>query len=178
MSAFVGTLHISLQSGSDKTLKLMGRKYAISQYRHEVSLIRQKMPNAAISTDIIVGFAGEDDARFEESLNFAYEIGFAKVHVFPFSLRPGTPAEKLSGHVAKKEKIHRAAAMQKMADESRREYLNSMIGQKVEVLIEIANDEGAEGYSGEYIRVSVKDCEDKIGEIIPIILDEKNIVFD
>ncbi len=170
--------HISLQSGCDATLKLMGRNYTTSQYRHEISLIRGKMPNAALSTDIIVGFAGENDARFEESLAFVKEIGFAKVHVFPFSIRPGTPAEKLTGHVIKKEKIKRAGIMQKEADKSRKEYLKNMIGKSVSVLLEKAEGTDSEGYSGEYIRVKVKGGADKVGEIVSVILAKDNIVFD
>ena len=101
--------HISLQSGCDATLKLMGRNYTAAHYAKEVALIRQRMPHAAISTDVMVGFAGEDEARFDESLRFVKEIGFAKVHVFPFSVRPGTPAEKMKNHVPKREKMRRAA---------------------------------------------------------------------
>lgn len=171
--------HISLQSGSDAVLKLMGRNYDTAQYRREVALIRKYMPDAAISTDIMVGFAGEDEKLFEESLNFVKEIGFAKVHVFPFSVRPGTPAEKLSGQIPKRIKSKRASMMQQTADTSRKEYLNSMIGKKVEVIIEEESTKGiCDGYSGEYTRVRLECTADKIGEIVDVVLDESNIIVD
>jgi threonylcarbamoyladenosine tRNA methylthiotransferase MtaB len=170
--------HISLQSGCDATLKLMGRKYTSEQFKNDVIKIREKMPFAAISTDIIVGFPQEDEERFKESLDFVKEIGFAKVHVFPFSIRRGTPAEKLKGQVTKKVKSLRASIMQDAADKSRLEYFNSMYGKKVSVLLETAQGTDAEGYSGEYIRVSVPDGADKIGEIVDITLNENNIVVD
>lgn len=157
----------------------MGRNYDTALYRREVLLIKKHMPNAAISTDIMVGFAGEDDARFEESLNFVKSIGFAKVHIFPFSIRPGTPAEKLSGQVYKKEKNKRAHVLQQAADVSRKEYLNAMIGKKAQVLLETDNSKGVcEGYSGEYVRARVECGAEKIGEIVDVVLYENNIVFD
>ncbi len=170
--------HISLQSGCNETLKLMGRKYTAEQYMDDVFRIRKSMPHAAISTDIIVGFPQENEERFNKSLEFVKSIGFAKVHVFPFSVRPGTPAQKLKGQIAKRVKTNRASIMQKAADESRLEYFKSMYGQKVSVLLETAYGNDAQGYSGEYIRVGVKDGADKIGQIVNVILDETNIVVD
>ncbi len=170
--------HISLQSGCDATLKLMGRNYTAQQYREDVAKIRQRMPNAAISTDVIVGFAGEDEKRFVESLNFVQEIGFAKVHIFPYSIRPGTPAAKLKNQIPKKIKTKRASIMQETADKSRMEYFKSMYGKEVSVLLETAIGDDAEGYSGEYIRVRVGGGADKIGEIVEVILAETNIVVD
>ena len=170
--------HISLQSGCDATLRLMGRKYTSEQYAKEVEAVRKLMPHAAISTDVMVGFAEEDEARFEESLDFVKKIGFAKVHVFPFSVRPGTPAEKMKNQIPKRVKIKHAAIMQKAADESRAEYLKSMYGQHVKVLLETADGADAEGYSGEYIRVRIPGGADKVGEIVDAVLDESNIVVD
>ena len=170
--------HISLQSGCDATLKLMGRKYTASQYFEDVKKIRDKMPNAAISTDVIVGFPGEDEERFIESLDFVNGIGFAKVHVFPFSARPGTPAEKLKNQIPKKIKTKHSAIMQAAADESRRRYLHSMIGEKASVLLETAHGKAAEGYTGEYIRVQVAGGAKNVGDIVDLVLTPDNIVFD
>jgi threonylcarbamoyladenosine tRNA methylthiotransferase MtaB len=171
-------LHISLQSGCEATLKLMGRNYTAAQYASEVAAIRELMPNAAISTDVMVGFPGEDEAGFAKSLDFVKNIGFAKVHVFPFSVRPGTPAEKMKKQVPKRVKMNRAGVMQQAADESRMAYLKSMRGKKVWVLLETAYGADAKGYSGEYIRVRVPGGADKIGEIVEVVLDENNIVND
>ena len=170
--------HISLQSGCDATLKLMGRKYTASQYFQDIKKIRSKIPYAAISTDVIVGFPGEDEERFEESLDFVKRIGFAKVHVFPFSVRPGTPAEKLKNQIPKKIKTNNSAIMQAAADESRKNYLQSMIGKKASVLLETAHGEDAQGYTGEYIRVNVAGGAPNVGEIVDVVLDKSNIVFD
>jgi threonylcarbamoyladenosine tRNA methylthiotransferase MtaB len=156
----------------------MGRKYTASQYFDDVEKIKDKMPYAAISTDVIVGFPGEDEERFEESLSFVKRIGFAKVHVFPFSARPGTPAEKLKDQIPKKIKTKHSAIMQAAADELRRKYLRSMIGKKASVLLETVHGQAAEGYTGEYIRVCAEDSAPKVGEIMDVVLDKSNIVFD
>lgn len=171
--------HISLQSGSNNTLKLMGRKYTNKRYKKEVNTIRQYMPNAAISTDIMVGFPQEDEVRFNESLEFVKDIGFAKIHVFPYSIRPGTAAAKFKGQLTNVIKQERASIMQNTANISRHEYLLSMMGHKVNVLLESADENGdASGYSGEYIRVKVCKSSNRLDQILEIILGKDNIVYD
>lgn len=171
--------HISLQSGCEETLKLMGRNYTAKLYKKEIDTIRKYMGKLAISTDVMVGFAGESEERFKESLEFVREIGFARVHVFPFSIRPGTPAAKLKGQIEKSIKHERVSRMQCVADISRDKYLNSMIGENVDVLLETEGDSGlAEGYSSEYIRVNVEDGASRLGEIVNIQLTKDNLIID
>lgn len=171
--------HISLQSGSEETLKLMGRNYTAKHYKNEINAIRKQMPKVAISTDIMVGFAQENEKRYHESLDFVCSIGFAKVHVFPYSIRPDTSAAKLSGQLPNAIKQQRAGIMQAATDKSRKEYLTSMIGEQVQVLLEIEDEKGnVQGYSSEYIRVNITDSADKLGQIVDIILNNDNIIFD
>lgn len=171
--------HISLQSGCEETLKLMGRNYTAKLYKKEIDTIRKYMGKVAISTDVMVGFAGESEERFKESLEFVREIGFARVHVFPFSIRPGTPAAKLKGQIEKSIKHERVSRMQCVADISRDKYLNSMIGENVKVLLETEGDSGlAEGYSSEYIRVNVEDGAYRLGEIVNVKLTKDNLIID
>ena len=171
--------HISLQSGSEEILKKMGRNYTAAHYKKEVDIIRKYMPKAAISTDVMVGFAGETKRLFLESLEFVRSIGFSKVHVFPYSIRPGTKAANFKEQLPNTIKQKRVALMQKAGNESRKKYLDSMIGQKAFVLLEKkGKDNEAFGYSDEYIRVKVNGGADKLGEIIEVTLDEKNIVVD
>jgi threonylcarbamoyladenosine tRNA methylthiotransferase MtaB len=171
--------HISLQSGCEETLKLMGRNYTAKLYKKEIDTLRKYMSKVAISTDVMVGFAMEVEERFKESLEFVREIGFARVHVFPYSIRPGTPAAKLKGQVEKAEKHERVSRMQLVADISRDKYLSSMIGEEVEVLLETEGiNSSAEGYSSEYIRVNLEDGADKLGEIVKEKLTKENLVID
>lgn len=171
--------HISLQSGCEETLKLMGRNYTAKLYKKEIDMLRKYMDGVAISTDIMVGFAMEDEDRFKESLEFVREIGFARVHVFPYSIRPGTPAAKLKGQVEKSVKHERVSRMQLVGDISRDKYLSSMIDKQVEVLLETEGANGsAEGYSSEYIRVNVNDGAYRLGEIVNVQLTKENLVID
>ena len=171
--------HISLQSGSEEILKHMGRNYTALHYKKEVDLIRQYMPKAAISTDIMVGFPGETEVLFEESLNFVKNIGFAKVHVFPYSVRPNTKAANFADQIPKVVKQKRVALMQDIAEQSRHAYMLRMMGEDVSVLLETADENGdAYGYSDEYIRVKVADGADKLGEIVKVTLNKENIVVD
>lgn len=130
--------HVPLQSGCDTTLKAMRRSYDITTFRHAVDLIRRNVPDAGITTDVIVGFPGEDASAHVASLAFAAEMSFADIHVFPYSQRPGTTAHYLPDQVDGAEKRRRAAEMSTVGEEGFNEYRNRLAGQTRPVLWETA----------------------------------------
>ena len=146
--------HISLQSGSDGVLTRMKRVYSISSYEESISLIRKALPDASITTDVIVGFPGETDAEFQQTADFCRRMSFARVHVFTFSPRPGTAAATMSDQVDARVKKERSAKMLALAKESAREFRSYFIGQILEVLWEQESEAGIwSGYTANYIRL-------------------------
>lgn len=148
--------HLSLQSGSDTVLKRMRRRYDTSLYKDVCERLREKFQNCSITTDIMVGFAGETDEEFAESMAFAREIGFAKVHVFPYSIRKGTLAAMYDDHVLPHIKSVRAKQMTELAKQLEREYLKKQIGREYTVLIEKPQSaEYSNGFTESYIPVRI-----------------------
>ena len=146
--------HLALQSGSDEVLKHMGRAYDTVAYSDSLKAIRRLLPQAAITTDIIVGFPGETGAEFEESLDFVRAAGFARLHVFAYSKRKSTPAADMPGQVEETEKKRRSRLMLAQGKASAREFQHRMLGQPVEVLWESITEACEScGYSGNYVRV-------------------------
>ena len=145
--------HLSLQSGSDTVLQRMRRKYDTARYLQSVRLLRQWFPDCAVTTDLIVGFPGETEAELEESLAFARECGFAAMHVFPYSRRPGTPADAMPNQVPKAVKAERAARASSVAEELRRQYDTALIGSVQEVLFEQTEDGFFTGHAKNYVKV-------------------------
>ena len=145
--------HLSLQSGSDTVLQRMRRKYDTARYLQSVRLLRQWFPGCAVTTDLIVGFPGETEAELEESLAFARECGFAAMHVFPYSRRPGTPADAMPDQVPKAVKAERAARASSVAEELRRQYDTALIGSVQEVLFEQTEDGFFTGHAKNYVKV-------------------------
>lgn len=141
--------HIPLQSGDDEMLKRMGRWYTSGQYRERIRAIRGLLPEAAFSADVIVGFAGETDERFQRTVALLEQEAFSRVHAFRYSVRPGTSAERLRNHVDGRVKAERTRAMVKVDQLLRKRFASRFIGKSVRVLCET---NGA-GYSAEYIRV-------------------------
>jgi len=151
--------HLSLQSGCDHTLKRMNRQYSTKEYFSIVNRLRTHFPDAAITTDIMVGFPGESDEEFSQSLAFAEQIGFANMHVFPFSPRQGTPAASFAGQITKTEKKKRATQMLLLAQTMRHNFLNSQIGKTLEVLLEEPfSGGGMQGYSANYTPIIISDA--------------------
>ena len=149
--------HLSLQSGSTGVLKRMNRRYSPDEYRKIVKLIRQEVPAVAITTDVIVGFPGETDKEFEESLEFCKQLGFARIHVFSYSPRSGTAAAKMAKQVADKVKKERSKQMLALAEESANNFRESFTGEALDVLWEKQTDDGDwTGMTGNYIRVYAK----------------------
>ncbi len=165
--------HISLQSGCDNTLKAMNRHYTAEEYRQICAKLRESFENCTITTDVMVGFAGETEKDFQESLDFVKEIAFEKVHVFPYSIRKGTRAEKMSGHLDKKTKEHRSRIMIEETEKIRKAFFEKQIGKKYSVLFETATPDGYIcGHTANYIPVKAKISEEMCGKIVDVILTE------
>lgn len=147
--------HLSLQSGSATVLSRMRRKYTPEEFAKSVSLLRSAFDDPAITTDLIVGFPGETDAEFEETVSFIKSIGFASMHVFPYSKREGTRAAKMKGHLPKKVKDERAAIVKSVAGDMRFAFMERQIGKTVRVLFETETDGNSEGYTEYYLPVAV-----------------------
>ena len=162
--------HLALQSGSDAILKRMRRHYSVANYQKAVSLIREAVPSAAITTDVMVGFPGERDDEFEDSFRFCREMGFANIHVFPYSPRPETLAAKMSDQVKESVKKERSLRMLELAQECARKFCEQFLGQDMMILWEREVAPGSGIYSGlshNYIRVFTKNCEPLTNQILP-----------
>ncbi len=129
-------LHIPLQSGSDKILKLMNRPYDLKYYKDKIKKIRKLIPDIAITTDIIVGFPGETKKNFTDTYNFVKAIQFSRLHVFPFSAHEKTPAFKMPGKVNWKEITSRAKKLKNLGEKLKNEFRNKFIGRNLEVVVE------------------------------------------
>ena len=161
--------HLSLQSGSDEILKKMNRGYTTKDYENCVNYIRECFNNVSITTDAMVGFPGETDINFKESLEFLKKIGFYRVHVFPYSERKGTKAEKFSGKLSEKIKHERCKEMISLADELKKNFLKSQIGKTVSVLFEHKTTTGEnKGHAKNYVPVIVNDLSSLEGKIFGI----------
>lgn len=146
--------HLSLQSGCDKTLKEMNRKYDTEKYRQAAATLRKYLPKVALTTDIIVGFPGETEEDFRESYAFAEEIGFAKIHVFPYSPKRGTPAAARKDQLLNAVKSERSHTLIQLSDKMAAEFLADAVGTDAEVLYERAVGEGIyEGHTTNYMKV-------------------------
>ncbi len=162
-------LHLPLQSGCDKILKAMHRPYDTARFQALLKDIRAQVPDVAITTDIIVGFPGETEEDFATTLEFARQCGFAKMHIFPYSKRKGTPAESMPDQVDEAVKSERAARLAAVDEELHQEMLQSMLGKTEEVLFEQPVDVGyMEGLCGPYLRVVVPASPELAGEICQV----------
>lgn len=147
-------LHLPLQSGSDKILAAMHRPYDTKKFQTLIENIRKKIPDIAITTDVIVGFPGESEADFKDTCEFVQKMGFAKMHIFPYSKREGTPAAVLPNQLTEREKAERAEALAKIDAAMQKEFMKKMVGTEVAVLFEeTAGDGYMEGLSSNYQRV-------------------------
>lgn len=167
---FCRHLHLPLQSGCDKTLQAMHRPYTTAKFKTLLADIKTKVPDIAITTDVIVGFPGETEADFETTCKFVESCGFSKMHIFPFSARKGTPAEKFAGAVTEAVKKERADILGKIDETMHKTFLQAMVGQTAEILFEQpAGEDYFEGLTGNYQRVFVKSGGRNLGgEILPV----------
>jgi threonylcarbamoyladenosine tRNA methylthiotransferase MtaB len=167
--------HLALQSGSETVLHRMRRNYSPAEYQRTVDLIKEKIPGAAITTDIMVGFPGETDDEFEQSYSFCQQAGFANIHVFHYSPRPQTAAAKMPGQVKDKIKQERNQRMLELSRSSQRHFCQQFLGQTVPVLWEKETSPGSGTYSGltgNYIRVFAHSEKLLSNEITPVKLVE------
>ena len=164
-------LHLPLQSGCDSVLKRMGRPYSTAKFADVLTAVRRAVPDICITTDMIVGFPGETEAEFLEGLGFAESCRFAKIHIFPFSARKGTPAYTFAGAIPEKLKHERCARLAELDQESRMKIMRENIGRTAEVLFEQPTADGKiEGLSGNYLRVFVDGELPLGGQILPVKL--------
>ena len=154
--AFMPHFHIPLQSGSDEVLELMHRRYDTALFAHKIKLIKEKMPDAFIGVDLMVGSRGERPEYFEDCYNFLDSLPVTQLHVFPYSERPGTAALSIPYVVDDREKKHRAHKLLKLSDEKTRAFYAAHIGQEADVLFEkAARGKAMHGFTDNYIRVEL-----------------------
>jgi threonylcarbamoyladenosine tRNA methylthiotransferase MtaB len=156
---FCPHFHISLQSGCDKTLKAMNRKYTTSEFKHSCDLIRKYFMHPAITTDVITGFPGETAEDFEESRAFTENVSFYEMHVFKFSRREGTKADKMPGQLTESIKADRSHVLIEQSERNSKAFRKEIIGKETEVLIELKENIGGKlywtGFTREYIRIAI-----------------------
>lgn len=167
----VSHIHIPIQSGSDTILKLMNRKYLKQAFIDKINELRSIRPDISITTDIIVGFPGETEELFKETLDTVNTIRFSKIHVFPFSLRKGTKAEELPNHVddvTKKDRVKRLIEVSKNLEI---EYMNKYINKEVIFIPEVYRDGYLIGHTGNYLLVKYKGSEDLLHKDVKVTID-------
>lgn len=167
--------HLSLQSGCDETLKRMNRHYTAEQYRAGVDVLRKYFDDPAITTDVIVGFPGETEEEFNKSFEFVKSVGFYEMHIFKYSKRKGTVAEKLPNQVKDADKDLRSDKMIELSEKLSEEYVKRHLGKSADVLFEteeiIDGSRYMTGFTKEYIRVFKKTEEDLSNSVLPVVLD-------
>jgi threonylcarbamoyladenosine tRNA methylthiotransferase MtaB len=172
VKALCPQFHLSLQSGCTATLRRMRRVYTADEYRTVVQKLRAAFPDATFTTDIIVGFPGETQEEFDETVSFVREIGFLKVHVFSFSRRAGTAAYTMPQQVDEATKAARSRLLQQVADEVRAQVIAQRYGQQTQVLLEKPlNRTLFTGYTREYIPVLVSAPQSAQGDIVTVTLE-------
>ncbi len=147
--------HLSLQSGCDKTLAAMNRKYDTARFYEAVCLLRECFPDCGITCDLIVGFPGETEDDFAETLAFIEKCDFSSMHIFPYSIRPGTKAAAMEGQLTHAEKSKRAAAAQEIAEKMEKRFLSACVGKTFSVLFETEQGQMSVGHTTNYAQVSV-----------------------
>lgn len=170
--------HLSLQSGSDETLKRMNRRYTSGEYMESCKLLRKYYGNPALTTDVIVGFPGETEEEFEASRAFVESVRFFETHIFKYSRREGTKAAVMEKQLTEQQKHERSQVLLELDKLRRGEYMDQFLGQEVEVLIEEQIDlKGTKlwvGYTREYVRVAVKSENDLQNCLIQVVVKERH----
>ncbi|MDP2727215.1 MAG: tRNA (N(6)-L-threonylcarbamoyladenosine(37)-C(2))-methylthiotransferase MtaB, partial [Dehalococcoidia bacterium] len=165
--------HLALQSGSDAVLRRMGRRHTVAEYRAAVERIREMVPGASITTDIMVGFPGESQEEFEESYNFCRETGFTRMHIFQYSPRPGTAAARLPGAVPVRTKASRSRQMLALAAQEARAFRERFLGSTIDVLFEeeVKGRPGHwRGFTDNYLEVEVVSERALANSLLPVSL--------
>lgn len=162
-------IHIPLQSGSDSILKLMSRKYDLKYFFDKIDMIRSVRPDISITTDVIVGFPGETEEMFLETMETCKKINFSKIHAFPYSERKGTKASMMDGKVPESVKHERVKKLLELSDSLEKSYYDKFKGKKFDVLIEEVNEFGSKGHTSNYLMVHTDEKLQK-GEIYNLIV--------
>jgi threonylcarbamoyladenosine tRNA methylthiotransferase MtaB len=176
-SAFCPHLHVPLQSGSDSVLERMGRPYSTAAFAETLARARRAFPGIAISTDIIVGFPGETDSEFAETLAFAESQHFSRLHLFRYSPRSGTPAGSMSDQVPPSVKAERASVLRALGGGLSADYARSLVGVPLELLVERTSEASvtgaplAEGTTREYVRLGVALADVEPGVLVPVVIE-------
>jgi threonylcarbamoyladenosine tRNA methylthiotransferase MtaB len=161
-------LHISMQSGSDAVLRRMRRRWGAQRFIDRCRLVQERLERPAITTDIIVGFPGETDCEFQETISAARAVGFSKIHIFPFSPRRGTPAADMPGQVPKHVQHERSRELAAVEAELRETYYRSLLGRRLRVLVETAERERWTGTSCRYATVELNACRRDEGRFLDV----------
>lgn len=182
MDKFCPHFHLSLQSGSDTVLKRMNRKYDAKTYLETVNAIKAAFDQPSFTTDVIVGFPGETDQEFEETFEFVQQVGFAKIHVFQYSPKKGTPAAEMGCQIQSDVKHKRSERLIALSDKMEQDYYAALLGKEFTVLFEgfsPSNENYIEGLSERYVRVAVPKNESLIGSICKVRFDrvEGEVVY-
>lgn len=170
--------HLSLQSGCDKTLKRMNRRYTTEEFKNSVSIIRKYFDDVHLTTDIIVGFPGETDEEFEKTYNFLNEIKFYKMHIFKYSIRKGTVAEKMPDQIDGKIKEARSKKLIDLSNRLENDYNSRMIGTRVKVLFEEEKNGYYRGHTTNYAIVNVKSDIDISNKILNVEITSQNNLYE
>lgn len=168
----VDHFHVPLQSGSNAVLKRMNRKYDVAYFLNKLAEIRKIRPNVSITTDIIVGFPGETDEEFNETLETAIKCQFSKIHVFPYSLREGTKAESLPNHIDEKTKKERVKKLIDLSKKLEIEYMSKFLNREITFIPETIKDGYLYGHTGNYLYIKTKGCEELLYKDIKVTLKE------
>ena len=175
---FMPHFHIPLQSGSNKILKLMRRRYTSSQYAESISLIRQLIPDASIGVDVIVGFPGESNEDFMETFNFIESLDISYLHVFTYSERKNTDAANFKKSVDKKTRAHRSLILRRLSEKKLSDFYDQFIGTQRMVLFDNKKNNQILGYTDNYIKVAVDSTDYKVNTVheINLLSNEKQNV--
>ena len=166
-------LHIPLQSGSDKILKLMDRKYDLKFYKDRIEKIRKMIKDVSITTDLIVGFPNEDEKDMEDTLKFIKEIKFTKIHTFPYSKREGTKAASMENQIDETIKRKRVKTVLELSDQLEQDFYQSKLNKTEELIIEQTKDGKSYGYTSNYIKVEINSPL-KPNEVISVKINKVN----
>lgn len=170
-SKFCDHFHLSLQSGSNSVLKRMNRKYTREEYLEKVNLIRNFYPNAGITTDIIVGFPGETEEEFKDTLDLVEKVRFSRVHIFKYSPRKGTPAAEIKDQVPGDIKNERSKELFELKDRLKREFEMSFLGETTTVLVERKLEDYYFGHTTNYIEIAINSKKDYTNNIVDVTIE-------
>lgn len=176
-SILVNHMHVPLQSGSDNILKLMNRKYSVKYFIKKIKKIREIRPDISITTDVIVGFPGESEENFDETIQTIKKIGFTKIHVFPYSDRDGTAASKMKGKIDGTIKKKRVKTLLEISKKLENKYIDQNIGKELTFIPEIYKDGYLFGHTGNYIMIKTKGKENLLHKEVNVKLEKNDYPY-